>query len=170
MQKTTLKVTMENGKVLSDMGLILPCSLEEFGCETISPDANAYIWDYPNFCVVYILRTENVNMVKQDTKYYVLSEKVSTSKFVFEIKNISKNIVRSPHLFTQQTTIHFIWLNSVKVSIRKPEETSAARRMFQLKTFSFRDPERNTILANFMRIIVSWNERSSIKQKVRTVI
>ena len=29
MQTTTLKVTLENGKVLSDTGLILPCALEE---------------------------------------------------------------------------------------------------------------------------------------------
>ena len=38
MQKTTLEVTTENGKVLPDMGLILPCALEELGCKTTSPD------------------------------------------------------------------------------------------------------------------------------------
>ena len=87
MQTTTLKVTMENGKVLSDMGLILPCALEELGCETTSLDPYAYIWDYPDNCVLSILRTEDVNMVKQDKKYYVISGKDSTSKFVFEVKN-----------------------------------------------------------------------------------
>ena len=86
-QKTTLKVTMENGKVLSDMGLILPCALEGLGCETTSLDPYAYIWDYPDNCVLSVLRTEEVNMVKQDTKYYVISGKDSTSKFVFEVKN-----------------------------------------------------------------------------------
>ena len=34
MQTTTLKVRLENGKVLSATGLILPCALEELGCET----------------------------------------------------------------------------------------------------------------------------------------
>ena len=87
MQKTTLKVTMENGKVLSDMRLILPYDLEELGCETTSLDPYAYIWDYPNNCVLSVLRTEEVNMVKQDTKYYVISGKDSTSKIVFEVKN-----------------------------------------------------------------------------------
>ena len=43
MQKTTLKVTMEIGKVLSDMGLTLPCALEEPGCETTSLDPYVYI-------------------------------------------------------------------------------------------------------------------------------
>ena len=35
-QITTLKVTLENGKVLSDTGLTLPCALEELGCATTS--------------------------------------------------------------------------------------------------------------------------------------
>ena len=87
MQKTNLKVTMENGKVLSDMGLILPCALEELGCETTSLDPYAYIWDYPDNCVLSILRTEDVNMVKRARKYYVISGKDSKSKFVFEVKN-----------------------------------------------------------------------------------
>ena len=87
MQRTTLKVTMENGKVLSDMGLILPCALEELGCERTSLDPYAYIWDYPDNCVLSVLPTEEVNMVRQDTNYYVISGKDSTSKFVFEVKN-----------------------------------------------------------------------------------
>ena len=87
MQRTTLRVTMENGKGFSDIGLILPCALDEIGCETISLEPYAYIWDYPENCVLSVLRTEEVNMVKQDTKYYVISGKDSTSKFVFEVKN-----------------------------------------------------------------------------------
>ena len=87
MQKTTLKVTMENGKVLSDMGLLLPCALEELGCETTSLDPYAYIWDYPENCVLSVLRTGDVNMVKQYNKHYVISGNDSTSRFVFEVKN-----------------------------------------------------------------------------------
>ena len=87
MQKTTLRVTMETGKVSSDMALILPCSLEELGSETTSLDPYAYIWDYPDNCVFSLLRTEEVNMFKQDRKYYVISGKDSTSKFVFEVNN-----------------------------------------------------------------------------------
>ena len=50
MQTLTLKVTLENGKVLSDFGIILPCALEELRCETTSLDPYAYIWDYPDNC------------------------------------------------------------------------------------------------------------------------
>ena len=67
MQKTTLKVTMENGKVLSDIGLILPFTVEELGCEITSLDPYAYNWDYPDNCVLSVFRTEEVNMGKQDT-------------------------------------------------------------------------------------------------------
>ena len=78
---------MENRKVLSDMGLMLLCALEELRCKTISPDPYAYVWDYPDNCVLSLLRTEDANMVKQDKNYYVNSEKNSTSEFVFDIKN-----------------------------------------------------------------------------------
>ena len=87
MQTTTLKVTLENGKGLSDSGLILPCALEELSCETTSLDPYAYIWDYPDNCTISILRTEEVNIVKQGKKYYVISGAESSSKFVFEVKN-----------------------------------------------------------------------------------
>ena len=87
MQTTTLKVTLENGKVLSDSGLILPCALEELGCKTTSLDPYPYIWDYPDNCVISILRTEEVNMVKQGKKYYVISGAESSSKIVTEVKN-----------------------------------------------------------------------------------
>ena len=93
MQKTTLKVTIESGKVLSGMGLILPCALKELGCETTSLETYAYISHYPDNCVLSILRTEDVNIVKQDRKYYVISGKDSTSKFVFEVKNGSTKIL-----------------------------------------------------------------------------
>ena len=68
MQRTTLKVRISTGKVLSDSTHVLPCALEELGCETTSLDPYAYIWDYPDNCVLSVLRTEEVNMVKQGTK------------------------------------------------------------------------------------------------------
>ena len=87
MQRTTLKVRMSTGKVLCDSAQVLPCALEELGCETTSLDPHAYIWDYPDNCVLSVLRTEDVNMVKQGKKYYTISGTNSTTKFVFEVKN-----------------------------------------------------------------------------------
>ena len=87
MQSTTLKVALENGQVLPDTGVILPYALEELGCETTSLDPYAYIWDYPDNCAISILRSEEVNKVKQGKKLYVISGADFSSKFVFEVKN-----------------------------------------------------------------------------------
>ena len=87
MQRTTLKVRMSTGKVLSNAAQVLPCALEELGCGTTSLDPYAYIWDYPDNCVSSILRTEEVNMLKQGTNNYIISRPDSTTKFVFEVKN-----------------------------------------------------------------------------------
>ena len=88
MQRKTLKVRMSTGNVLTDSAQVLPCALEELGCETTSTslDPYAHIWDYPDNCVLSVLRTEDVNMVKQGTKYYITSEPDSTTKLVFEVK------------------------------------------------------------------------------------
>ena len=86
MQQTILTVAIENGKLLSDKGLIPPSAVA-LGCETTSRDPYGCIWDYPDNCVLSVLRTEVVKMVKQHKKYYVISGTDSTSKFVFEFRN-----------------------------------------------------------------------------------
>ena len=85
MQRTTFKFRMSTGKVSSDSAQILPCAVE-LGCETTSLDPYGYIWDYPDNCVLSVLRTEDVNMVKQGTRYNVISVPDSTTKCVFEVK------------------------------------------------------------------------------------
>ena len=96
MERTTLKVRMSTGKVLSDSTQVLPCALEELGCETISLDPFAFMWDYPDNCVSLVLRTEDVNMVKQGTKHYIISGPSSTTKFVFEVENSPQNHCGKP--------------------------------------------------------------------------
>ena len=87
MQRTTLKVRMSTGKVLSDSAQVLPCALEELLWETTSLDPYAYIWDYLDNCVLLVLQTEEVNVVKQGTKDYAISGPDSTKKSVLEDKN-----------------------------------------------------------------------------------
>ena len=96
MQRTTLKVRMSTGNVSSDSVQVLPCALEELGCETTSLDPYAYIWDYPDNCVMSVLRNEDVNIVKQGTKYYIISGPDSSTKFVFEDKNNPQKLCGKP--------------------------------------------------------------------------
>ena len=108
MQRTTLKVRMSTGKILSDSAQVLPCALEELGCETTSLDLYAYIWDYPDNYDLSVLRTEEVSMVKQGTKYYIISGRIQQRNLYSKLKTILKNIVESLRLFTLLTTIHFM--------------------------------------------------------------
>ena len=64
---------MPTGKVLSDSAQVLTCALEQIGCETTSLDPYAYIWDCLENCVLLVLRTEEVDMVKQGTEHYTIS-------------------------------------------------------------------------------------------------
>ena len=102
---------MSTGKVLSDSAQVLPRAVEELGCETTSLNPYAYIWDYPDNCVLSILRTEDVNMVKQGTKNYIISGPDSTTKFVFEVENNPQKQRGKP------TDIHHTNYDSVFVAI-----------------------------------------------------
>ena len=61
------------------------------GCENTSLDPYAYKWDYPDNCVFSVLRTEDVNMVRQGTKNLFVNGPDSTAKFVFEVKSNHQN-------------------------------------------------------------------------------
>ena len=104
MQTTNLKVTLENGKVLSDTGLMLPCALEELGCETTSLDPYAYICDYPdNF---ELRKLKWYNKVKRMT---LSVERTPDLNLYLKSRTTLRHIEESRHLFTLQSMIHFIW-------------------------------------------------------------
>ena len=111
MQRITLKVRMSTGKVLSDSAEVLPCALEELGSETTSLDPYAYIWDYPQNCVLSVLRSENVNMEKQGAKNYIISGPDSGTKFILEVKNNPRKHCGKP------TAIYPTNYNSLYVAI-----------------------------------------------------
>ena len=161
---------MENGKVLSDMGLILPCALEKHGCETTSLDPYAYIWDYPDNFVLSVLRTEEVNMVKQDTKYYVISGKDSTSKFVFEVKNNPQKYCGKPTPIypTNYDSLYMARLSEgfdMNTGRNLGREKNGATKILQ-----YLGPERKMILVNSMRITLSWKALNSKKLTTRVAI
>ena len=81
------KVVLHTEHFLSDTVFFSPCALEELGCESTLLEPSAYIWDYADNCSTSILRTEEVNMLKQGKKFYVISGADSSSKFVHEMKN-----------------------------------------------------------------------------------
>ena len=107
-QRATLTARMSTGKIFSDSPQVLPCALEELGSSETSLDAYAYIWNYPDNCVLSVLQTEVFNMVKQGTNYYIISGPDSTTKFVFEVKkNPRKHCGKPTHFYpTNYDSLH----------------------------------------------------------------
>ena len=86
-QDVELNVKMKGGRVTTPFGLVLPCSLEDLGCESTSLDPYAYTWEAPDNCVLAVHRQETVNMIKQGSSYYMVSGDNATTRFLFEIFN-----------------------------------------------------------------------------------
>ena len=127
------------------MGLIPLCAMEQLGFKTTSPDPYYYISEHLDICVLSERRAEDVKLVEKDKKYYVISGKDFTSNFVLEVNKIPRNNAESPRLLTQQTTIHFIWLDSARVSIWTPEKILSERRMVPPKSFNLWNFQRKTM-------------------------
>ena len=87
MQRTTLKVRISFGKVLSDSAQVLPCALEELGCETTSLDPYAYIWDYPDNCFLSSFELKKLTWWNKGGNIILSVYTDSTTKLVFEVKN-----------------------------------------------------------------------------------
>ena len=66
MQTITLKGKISTGKFLGDSRRVLPCALEDSEWETSSLGAHAYMWDYSSNCFSSVLRTDAVNMAKEE--------------------------------------------------------------------------------------------------------
>ena len=102
-QRTTLKIRRSTGKVLSDSAQVLPCALEELGCETTLLDPYAYKWDYPDNCVLSVLRTEEVNKGQNIISSVGPTQQLTSYS---KLKTILKNTVENRQKFTRLITIN----------------------------------------------------------------
>ena len=119
MQRTILQVRMSTGKVFSDSAQVLPCALQELICETTSLEPYTYIWDYPDNCDLSVLRTEDVNMMKQGTKHYINTGPNSTTKFVFEVKNNpQKHCGKLTDIYPTKYDSHYVAIMSGDFDLR----------------------------------------------------
>ena len=94
-QRTTLKVRMSTGKVLSFSAQVLPSALEELGCETTSLDP----YTYGTTVTTLYHQSSELNKLTWLNKvkiYYIISGPNSTTKFVFEVKTNPQNHCRKP--------------------------------------------------------------------------
>ena len=152
-QRTTRKVTMSTGKVLSHSAQVLPYAMEELGCETFSLDPYVYIRYYADICVFQVLRTEDLNMVKQGSQFYIISGPDSTIKFVFEVKNNPQYHCAKP-TDTFPINYHLIYVAIIsggfdmKSGKNVVKERNGATQLLQYITLT-----ENNGLLNFMHTI-----------------
>ena len=107
MQRSTLKVRMSSGKVLSDSAQVLPCALEELRYETTSLDPYANKCVCPDNILMPVLWTEDVNQVKKGTRFYNKSGSDLTTKFVFKVKNYpQKNRAKPADINLTKTSLY----------------------------------------------------------------
>ena len=155
MQRTTLKARMSTGKVLFDSTQVLLCALEELGCETTSLDPYAYIWDYPDNCILSIFRTEEVNMVKQGTKHYIISGPDSTTEIVFEVKNNpQKHCGKPTEIYPTNYDLLYVEIISGGFDLRYGRILTR-NEMVLLNSCSTYHPLRTTDLPNSMHTILN---------------
>ena len=50
-QDSTLKIRIKNGRKFNRIHQLLPCDLEELGCESTSLEFYAYMWKTPDNCI-----------------------------------------------------------------------------------------------------------------------
>ena len=158
---------MSTGKFLSDSAQVLPCVLEELGCETTSLDPYAYIWAYPDNCVLSVLRTEEVNMVRQGTKYFFIIGPDSTNKFVFEVKNNPQKHCGKPTVFYPNNYDSLYVAISVEASSCDPDGILVKNGMVPPNSYSIKHPLRTTDLPNCLHMIPNTHP---IKQAMKTFI
>ena len=93
-QRLKFEPVME--KLRIPKAFILPCTMEELGCDTTSADPYAYTWKNPDNCVLAVLRNETTTMIKQGNQYFLTSTDTSATRFLFEVINDPKLYCNKP--------------------------------------------------------------------------
>ena len=85
-QDVPLKVRIKDGKIFNRDDQLLPCDLDELGCESTSLDPYAYTWNAPEKCILSVLIEDYAHMLKIDNHFYIVSQNTSEKKYLFEVK------------------------------------------------------------------------------------
>ena len=107
-----------------------------WGCETTSLDPYAYIWDYLGNCLLSVLRTEDVNMVKKGTNVTLLVDPNELLNSCSKSKTTLKNTLESRQIFMRPITIQCTWQKLAEASTWDLEGILARNGMVPLNSYS----------------------------------
>ena len=68
-QDITLKVRIKDGKIFNRNDQLLPCDLDELGCESTSLDRFVNTWKAPENCILSVLKEYYAHMLRNDNHY-----------------------------------------------------------------------------------------------------
>ena len=123
-QYITLKVRIKDGKIFNRNDQLLPCDLDELGCESKSLDPYAYTWKAPENCILSVPKEDYAHMLKNDNHYYIVSQNTSDNKYLFEVKN------HPQHLCNKPTEVYPTTNDSIYVAIHSGYMLTGNRSMF----------------------------------------
>ena len=110
-QHITLKVRIKVGKIFNRNDQLIPCNLDERGCESTSLDPYAYTWEAPEKRILSVLQEDYAHMLEKDNHYYIFSQNHSENKYLFEVKNNPQHPCNKP------TEVYPTTLGSMYVAI-----------------------------------------------------
>ena len=100
-QDITLKVRIKDGKIFNRNDQLLPCDLDEIGCESTSLDPHAYTWEAPENCFLSVLKEDYAHTLKNGNHCYIVSQNTSGNKYLFEVKNHPQQLCNRSELSTR---------------------------------------------------------------------
>ena len=86
----------KDGKIFNRNDQLLPCDLDELGCESTSLDPYAYMWKAPENCILSVPKEDYAHMLKNDNHYFIVSQNISENKYLFEVKNHPQQLCNEP--------------------------------------------------------------------------
>ena len=87
---------IKDGKIFNRNDQLLPCDLDELGCEITSLDPYAYTCKAPENCILSVLKEDYAHMLKNDNHYYIVSQNTSENKYLFEVNNHPQHLCNKP--------------------------------------------------------------------------
>ena len=87
---------IKDGKIFNRNDQLLPCDLDELGCESTSFVLYAYTWKAHENCILCVLKEDYAHMLKNDNHYYIVSQNTSENKYLFEVKNHPQYLCNKP--------------------------------------------------------------------------
>ena len=87
---------IRDGKIFNRTDQLLPFDLHELQRESTSLDLYAYTWNAPENCLLSVLKQYHAHMLKNDNQFYIVSQKTSVNKCLFEVKSKPQYLCNKP--------------------------------------------------------------------------